>query len=219
MIQLLLEREGYSRIDTATNRQQARELIDQNAYDLIVLDVMLPDGSGFDLCQEIRKTSKIPILFRTSRTADIDILAGFGYGGDDYVTKPFHALELVARIKALLRRYRYFQEQLEQQQPEVLDYGDLIHLSKGVYEEPLLRKGLLSRFRKSQPKKHFLFFFFGDLFDHMEQLTERLRTSEEERKRLEKQRQDWIAGISHDLKTPLAYIKGYASMMSVSRYR
>ncbi|EGK07134.1 sensor histidine kinase [Kroppenstedtia eburnea] len=94
----------------------------------------------------------------------------------------------------------------------------LIQLSKGVYEEPPLRKGLLSKFRKNQPKRHFLFFFFGDLFDHMEQLTERLRTSEEERKRLEKQRRDWIAGISHDLKTPLAYIKGYASMMSVSRY-
>ncbi|MFD1395524.1 response regulator transcription factor [Kroppenstedtia eburnea] len=124
MIRLLLEREGYSRIDTATKGQQARDLIDQNDYDLIVLDVMLPDGSGFDLCQEIRKTSKVPILFLTSRTADMDILVGFGYGGDDYVTKPFHALELVARIKALLRRHRYFQEQLAQQQPEVLDYGD-----------------------------------------------------------------------------------------------
>ena len=161
MIQLLLEREGYSRIDTATNRQQARELIDQNAYDLIILDVMLPDGSGFDLCQEIRKTSKIPILFRTSRTADIDILAGFGYGGDDYVTKPFHALELVARIKALLRRYRYFQEQLEQQQPEVLDYGDLIHLSpKGCTKNPSYGKvSFLDSVEPTQTTLSFLLFW------------------------------------------------------------
>lgn len=123
MIQLLLEREGYSHIDTATTGGQAQDLIDKNTYDLIVLDVMLPDTNGFDLCQDIRKTSKVPILFLTSRTSDIDKLVGFGYGGDDYVTKPFHSLELVARIKALLRRHRYFQEQLEQQQPEVLDYG------------------------------------------------------------------------------------------------
>ncbi|QKG85127.1 response regulator transcription factor [Kroppenstedtia pulmonis] len=123
MIRLLLKREGYSHIDTAMTGQQAKELIQGRSYDLIVLDVMLPDTSGFDLCQEIRKTSKVPILFLTSRTSDIDKLVGFGYGGDDYVTKPFHSLELVARIKALLRRHRYLQEQMEQQQPEIRDYG------------------------------------------------------------------------------------------------
>lgn len=123
MIQLLLEREGYTHIDCAFTGSQARRLIEKNIYDLIVLDVMLPDTTGFELCQEIRKRSTVPILFLTARTSDIDKLVGFGYGGDDYVTKPFHSLELVARIKALLRRQRYYEEQFDQKQSEVLDYG------------------------------------------------------------------------------------------------
>ena len=123
MIRLLLEREGYTHIDCAFTGSQARSLIEKNLYDLIVLDVMLPDTTGFELCQEIRKRSTVPILFLTARTSDIDKLVGFGHGGDDYVTKPFHSLELVARIKALLRRQRYYEEQFDQKQSEVLDYG------------------------------------------------------------------------------------------------
>ncbi len=83
----------------------------------------------------------------------------------------------------------------------------LIQLSHGVYKEP-----------SSRWKFRFGLYFFKDLFHHMERLTERLQASEKERKQFEKQRQHWITGISHDLKTPLAYIKGYASMMSSYRW-
>lgn len=86
----------------------------------------------------------------------------------------------------------------------------LIQLSQGNYEEPLMRHGFFYKYHRR--------FWFGDIFRHMEGLTERLRTSEQAREQVEKERQDWIAGISHDLKTPLAYIKGYATMLASSRY-
>jgi DNA-binding response OmpR family regulator len=72
--------------------------------DVIVLDVMLPDCSGFDLCPKIRQLSSAYILFLTAKVSDLDVLTGFATGGDDYVTKPFNPLEIAARIKAYLRR-------------------------------------------------------------------------------------------------------------------
>ena len=76
----------------------------QSGFDLLVLDVGLPDGSGFDVCRELRKTSNVPILFLTARSDEIDRVVGLEIGGDDYITKPFSAREVVARIKAVLRR-------------------------------------------------------------------------------------------------------------------
>ena len=72
--------------------------------DIIILDVMLPDGSGFDFCPKIREISTAYILFLTAKVSDLDVLTGFATGGDDYVTKPFNPLEVAARIKAYLRR-------------------------------------------------------------------------------------------------------------------
>lgn len=76
----------------------------QPGFDLLVLDVGLPDGSGFDVCRELRKTSNVPILFLTARSDEIDRVVGLEIGGDDYITKPFSAREVAARIKAVLRR-------------------------------------------------------------------------------------------------------------------
>jgi two-component system catabolic regulation response regulator CreB len=78
--------------------------LSKNAYDFVLLDVGLPDISGFDVCKKIRETSQIPLLFLTARNHEIDRIVGLEIGADDYVTKPFSPREVVARIKAILRR-------------------------------------------------------------------------------------------------------------------
>lgn len=92
-------------VDTARTVGEARKLLASNSYDLLLLDVTLPDGSGFTLCEEVRKTgSTVPIIFLTAADEEVHIIRGLDSGGDDYITKPFKLGELCSRIRALLRR-------------------------------------------------------------------------------------------------------------------
>lgn len=102
-----LKKQGYE-VDTARTRLEAEALWDDQKYDLVILDVSLPDGSGFDICESIRKTSKVPILFLTAADEETDIIMGLDMGGDDYITKPFKLAVLMSRINALLRRSQDF---------------------------------------------------------------------------------------------------------------
>lgn len=104
MVEMVLEKEGFSNIYTAHTALDALKIIQNNPIDFIVLDVMLPDLTGFELCPKIRELSDAYILFLTAKVSDLDVLTGFAIGGDDYVTKPFNPLEIAARIKATLRR-------------------------------------------------------------------------------------------------------------------
>lgn len=104
LLVLVLEREGFTDVVTATTFAGALGVVAGAPPALAVLDVMLPDGDGFTLAGRIRQSCDAPILFLTARDSDLDKLTGFGVGADDYVTKPFNPLEVVARIKALLRR-------------------------------------------------------------------------------------------------------------------
>ncbi len=100
----LLRRDAYS-IDCASSYKEAWDFAAQNTYSLIILDIMLPDGNGLDLCAAWRRAGKdTPILFLTARDEEIQIVRGLDAGGDDYVTKPFRLLELLSLIRALLRR-------------------------------------------------------------------------------------------------------------------
>jgi DNA-binding response OmpR family regulator len=98
-----LRKEGYT-VFTALSAEDGMRLFRQIKPDLIILDVMLPNRSGFDLCRAIRKEHQTPIIFLTARTAESDRVAGLELGGDDYVVKPFNLSELAARVKAVLRR-------------------------------------------------------------------------------------------------------------------
>lgn len=100
----MLRREGYA-VDCAESCREARRLVTENSYRLIILDIMLPDGSGLDLCTAWRSSGcHTPILFLTARDEEVEIVRGLDAGGDDYVTKPFRLAELLSRIRALLRR-------------------------------------------------------------------------------------------------------------------
>ncbi|WP_353893017.1 response regulator transcription factor [Proteinivorax hydrogeniformans] len=102
-IRYTLEREGFC-VNIASNLAQARKEFAEGVYKLILLDVMLPDGSGYDLCKEIRQESSIPIIFLTACDEEVNVVLGLDMGGDDYIAKPFRVRELISRIKAVLRR-------------------------------------------------------------------------------------------------------------------
>jgi two-component system OmpR family response regulator len=103
VIQLALEREGF-RVRCASDTREALLGLTQLTFSLIVLDIMLPDGDGLAFCRELRTRSNTPILFVSARSDEIDRILGLEMGGDDYLTKPFSPRELVARVKAVLRR-------------------------------------------------------------------------------------------------------------------
>ncbi|GGI44925.1 DNA-binding response regulator [Paenibacillus marchantiophytorum] len=105
LLQTVLRKEGFLHLDTAKTGEMAVAACEAQKYDLIVLDVMLPGRSGIEVCPFIKQTTDAPILFLTARSSDLDKLTGFVIGGDDYITKPFNPLEVVARIRAQLRRY------------------------------------------------------------------------------------------------------------------
>ena len=102
-IRFSLEQDGYS-VDCAYDGEEALKLAKENAYDMILLDVMLPKHDGFEVCQQIREYSDVPIIMLTAKGDDMDKILGLEYGADDYITKPFNILEVKARIKAILRR-------------------------------------------------------------------------------------------------------------------
>lgn len=102
-----IRKQGYE-LDTARTMVEAEAAWTAGKYDLVILDVSLPDGSGFDVCRKIRLTSKVPILFLTAADEETDIIQGLDIGGDDYVTKPFKLAVFLSRINALLRRSNHF---------------------------------------------------------------------------------------------------------------
>lgn len=100
----LLEKEGYA-VESACNCSEGRDIFNKSVFNLVILDVMLPDGNGLELCTEIRNQGNdVPILFLTACDEEFQIVRGLDAGADDYVTKPFRLLELLSRVRALLRR-------------------------------------------------------------------------------------------------------------------
>ena len=108
VIYLLLGGEGYE-VTEAANGEQAIEASAKYAFDLIILDIMMPGMNGYQTCVEIRKNSNAPILFLSAKSQEDDKMLGFSSGGDDYLVKPFSYNELVSRAKALIRRYHVYQ--------------------------------------------------------------------------------------------------------------
>ena len=104
-----MRKQGYE-LDIARTGTEAGQLWADGKYDLVILDVSLPDGSGFDLCKKIRKTSRVPIMFLTAADEETDIIMGLDIGGDDYITKPFKLAIFLSRVNALLRRSENFNQ-------------------------------------------------------------------------------------------------------------
>lgn len=130
-----VKKQGYE-IDVARTALEADIIWENGKYDLAILDVSLPDGSGFDFCKKIRQTSKVPIMFLTAADEETDIIMGLDIGGDDYITKPFKLAIFMSRINALLRR----SENFNSADTELSSNGITVRLLKGeVYKnnEPI----------------------------------------------------------------------------------
>lgn len=138
-----IKKQGYE-IDVARTKLDADMLWLDGAYDLVILDVSLPDGSGYDICRKIRRTSKVPIMFLTAADEETDIIMGLDIGGDDYITKPFKLAVFLARVNALLRRSDNFSQcdtelnsngiKVQRLKREVYKSGTLIDLTAGEYK-------------------------------------------------------------------------------------
>ena len=121
-IKFSLEQEGLV-VDCAYDGEEAVAAARATSYDVILLDLMLPKLSGFEVCQQIREFSDVPIVMLTAKSEDIDKIMGLEYGADDYITKPFNILEVKARIKAILRRSRKQSEAASEE--NILSAGDI----------------------------------------------------------------------------------------------
>ena len=102
-IKFSLEQDGYE-VDVAYDGSEALKMAREKEYDIVLLDVMLPEMDGMEVCQAIREFSEMPIIMLTAKGTDMDKILGLEYGADDYITKPFNILEVKARIKAIIRR-------------------------------------------------------------------------------------------------------------------
>ena len=138
-----IKKQGYE-IDVARTGMEADEMWSDGKYDLVILDVSLPDSSGFDICRKIRQTSKVPIIFLTAADEETDIIMGLDIGGDDYITKPFKLAVFMSRINALLRRSNNFVQtdmrlnsngiSVELLKGEAYKNGELLDLTASEYK-------------------------------------------------------------------------------------
>ncbi|MDS1004459.1 response regulator transcription factor [Clostridium sporogenes] len=133
LIRTVLKKEGFQNIYYATNLEDGLKEFNKVEPDILILDVMLPDGEGYELCKTIRAKSKVPILFLSAKGEEIDKILGFAIGGDDYITKPFSTKELAYRVKAHLRRYSYADEIKEEK--NILSFGPFdLNISKAEFK-------------------------------------------------------------------------------------
>lgn len=105
----MLENYGY-KVTSVTDGDSAFEILEKNVFHLIILDINLPDTTGFELLQELRKVSTVPVVFASARTSENDRITGFDLGGDDYLPKPYSMQELLSRVNAIIRRTYGFNE-------------------------------------------------------------------------------------------------------------
>jgi len=153
-----LARQGYE-VHTATNGLKALEVARQEQPDAIVLDIMLPGLDGLEVCRILRQEMSVPILMLTARAEELDRVLGLEMGADDYLTKPFSMRELLARVKALLRRVRLIREELATENGAVsreeLNFGDL---TVDLTRHEVLRQGEPLRLK---PKEYELLVFLA----------------------------------------------------------
>lgn len=127
LIEIYLRNEGY-RVEVAGTGLQAMKAVEEKKIDLVILDIMMPEVNGIDACIKIRQQNNIPIIMLSAKTEDIDKILGLSVGADDYLTKPFNPLELIARVKAQLRR--------------AIKLNDYIGKKSSILEEDRLRLNL-----------------------------------------------------------------------------
>lgn len=125
LVEIHLVSDGYQ-VFKANNGEAALDIFEREQIDLAILDIMMPQMDGHEVCARIRDTSTIPIIMLSAKDSELDKITGLGNGADDYVTKPFNTLELVARVKSQLRRYQHFGVQAAMQKNGTVQLENLV---------------------------------------------------------------------------------------------
>jgi len=125
LVEVYLKNENYN-IFKFYNGKDALNCIENEKLDLAILDVMLPDVDGFSICQQIREKHKFPVIMLTAKEEEIDKITGLTLGADDYITKPFRPLELIARVKAQLRRFTKYNSSELNQEENLIAFSGLV---------------------------------------------------------------------------------------------
>ncbi len=128
LIEVYLKNEFFS-VYKFYSAKEALDYINNNEVDLAILDVMLPDGDGFYICQQIRNKYSFPVIMLTAKDEEVDKITGLTLGADDYMTKPFRPLELIARVKAQLRRYKKYNSNINKDDNTLSHKGLIIHIN------------------------------------------------------------------------------------------
>ncbi|EJS45171.1 response regulator transcription factor [Bacillus thuringiensis] len=123
LISVYLENEGL-KTQKAEDAMEALQLLEEKEFDLIILDIMMPNMDGIEACMKIREDRNIPIIMLSAKSEDIDKIQGLASGADDYLSKPFNPLELIARVKSQLRRFKKYNSSIEHNK-SILEIGDL----------------------------------------------------------------------------------------------
>ncbi|QWG63191.1 response regulator transcription factor [Bacillus mycoides] len=154
-----LKQEGFT-VFSADNGEEALEVLNNNDVQLAILDVMMPQMDGIELCRRIREKYSLPIMFLSAKSSDVDKVVGFSTGADDYIVKPFSTIEFIARVKAQLRRYTYFNQnavqviekkinirglEIDEVSRTVMLYGETINLTKTEYDILYLMAAAMNR--------------------------------------------------------------------------
>lgn len=125
ILDTVLKREGFDNIFIADSGEEGIELFKKVNPDIVLLDIMLPDISGYDVFNELRKTSQVPILFISAKDEEMDRLLGFAIGADDYITKPFSAKEVAFRLKVRLKAINNISNQQTENKKRIIEFGDI----------------------------------------------------------------------------------------------
>jgi DNA-binding response OmpR family regulator len=161
LLKKYLERELY-KVEIAVDGEDALSLFDQHKYSLIILDLMMPKMDGIEVCRRLRNKTNIPILMLTAKDQEVDKVLGLGIGADDYITKPFHINEVIARVKAHIRRFLILGSSDQLSEDNLIQFKDLTidlkkyTLNKAGKEIPLTAKEFqLLTFLASHPEQVF----------------------------------------------------------------
>ena len=162
LVKLYLEKDGYDTVAYGRG-DEALAAFRQNPPSLLILDIMLPGMDGFEVCRIIRKEQTIPILMLTARDDEIDRVVGLEMGADDYLTKPFSMRELIARVKALLRRAHIIQESLQTQTAQKMEY----RFANLVIDQERREVKLADTILELKPKEYDLLLYFAENKGHV----------------------------------------------------
>ena len=160
LLTTVLKKEGFKRIYTADNGTKGLKIFRDERPDIIILDVMLPDKEGYEVCKEIRQTSNIPILFLSARTEEFDRVLGFMIGGDDYISKPFSPKEVLLRIKVNLKK-NIMINRGEKDKIKILEFGPFKIDSEKL---EVTKNGEIVNFK---PKEFKMFLYMANHLNHI----------------------------------------------------